>query len=51
MQRVGNPGSGVILQAGTVVDLPAFWADKFIANGSAEAVTDKPKADKPKKTK
>lgn len=51
MERVGDPQSGVVIQPGAVVELPEVWADRYISQGKAEAVTEKPKADKPKKTK
>lgn len=38
MARVGDPRSGVIIQPGAVVDLPEVWADRYIADGSAELV-------------
>jgi hypothetical protein len=49
-RRVGDPTKGVIIQPGAVVDLPAFWADRYIANGSAVEVekTEHPKTEKPK---
>jgi hypothetical protein len=43
MERVGNPSSGVILQPGTVVELNETWADRYIAQGKAELVVEKPK--------
>lgn len=46
MQRVGNPLDGAILAPGATVELPEVWADRYIANGSAELVTAKPKAEK-----
>lgn len=33
----GNPGAGVIIRAGSLVDLPEFWAKKFIEDGTAVA--------------
>jgi hypothetical protein len=48
LERVGDPSKGVIIQPGTVVDLPEVWANRYIANGSAEAILEKPKAEKPK---
>jgi len=46
MASRGNPTSGgVVIRAGAIVELPEFWADRFIADGSAELVTEKPKAD------
>jgi hypothetical protein len=33
----GNPAGGII-RAGAVVSLHSYWADKFIADGSAESV-------------
>lgn len=38
MARVGDPSNGVIIQPGAVVDLPEVWADRYIADGSAELV-------------
>lgn len=53
MARVGNPSNGAILAPGAVIDLPEAWADRYIAQGKAELVTAKPKAEasdeKPKK--
>lgn len=43
----GNPAGGMIIRAGATVDLPEFWADKFIADGSAEEVAATPKTEKP----
>lgn len=40
MARVGNPLDGAIIQPGAVVDLPEVWADRYIANGSAELVAE-----------
>ncbi len=51
MVRVGNPSSGAILAPGATVELPVFWADKYIANGSAELVEAKAKDPKPKTKK
>lgn len=48
MERVGNPSSGVLIQPGTLVDLPEVWADRYIACGSAEEVVEKQKAEQPK---
>lgn len=36
----GNPAGGPIIRAGATVELPLFWANKFIADGTAEEVTD-----------
>jgi hypothetical protein len=51
MERVGDPRGGVIIQPGTVVDLPEVWADRYVSQGKAELVEDKPakepKAEKP----
>lgn len=47
--RVGDPRNGVIIQPGTTVDLPEVWADRYIANGSAELVDEKPKPTEPEK--
>ena len=38
LQRVGDPGSGMILAPGASVELPEVWADRYIANGSAELI-------------
>lgn len=46
--RVGDPSNGAILQPGAVVVIPAYWADRYIAQGAAEIVAEeveKPKAD------
>lgn len=40
LARVGDPRSGVIIQPGALVELPEFWANRYIANGSAEEVKD-----------
>ena len=46
----GNPSGGAIIRAGAVVELPEFWASKFIADGTAEEIkTDAPKSEKVKK--
>lgn len=47
LERVGDPKSGVILQPGALVDLPEYWADKYIAQGKARE--DLPKAAKAEK--
>jgi hypothetical protein len=44
LSRVGDPTSGAIIAPGALVDLPEVWADRYIANGSAELVAEKPKA-------
>ncbi len=49
MRRVGDPRSGVILAPGASVELPEVWADRYIANGSAELI--EAKASEPAKTK
>lgn len=42
----GHPTNGGIIRAGAVVELPEFWANKFIADGTAEEVkTEEVKAD------
>lgn len=46
LERVGDPGSGAILAPGATVDLPEVWADRYIAQGKAEAVVAKAKAEK-----
>lgn len=46
MQRVGDPSSGAIIQPGAVVDLPEVWADRYIAQGAATLVEEKPKTEK-----
>lgn len=45
MGRVGNPLDGAILAPGALVDLPEVWADRYVANGTAEL------AEEPKKEK
>ncbi|HEY8562798.1 MAG TPA: hypothetical protein VIL74_20640 [Pyrinomonadaceae bacterium] len=40
----GNPAGGII-RAGAVVVLHEFWADKFIADGTAEEVRETDSAD------
>lgn len=47
----GNPTGGPIIRRGTVTDFPAFWADRFIADGTAELVgnTDAPPPSQDKK--
>lgn len=47
----GNPTSGVIIRSGAVVELPAFWAEKFIAEGAAVEETPSAESAKPKKKK
>lgn len=56
LKRVGDPGSGVILAPGASVELLEVWADRYIANGSAELIEAKtakaePKAETKKKGK
>lgn len=52
MERVGDPSTGVIIQPGAVVDLPAVWADRYISQGKAEPVVTQAKAaGKPTKAK
>lgn len=50
----GNPAGGMI-RAGAVVVLPGYWANKFIEDGTAEAVeetkTAEPKAKDKKNVK
>lgn len=41
IKRVGDPGSGMILAPGATVQLPETWADRYIANGSAELIEEK----------
>lgn len=41
LARVGDPSKGVIIQPGAIVDLPEVWADRYIANGSAELVEER----------
>ena len=36
ISRAGDPRNGVIVQPGTVLDFPATWADRYIAQGVAE---------------
>lgn len=50
LQRQGDPSSGAILEAGAVVPIPTFWADKWISAGIAElAEKPEPKPEKKKK--
>jgi len=43
----GNPAGGPIIRAGATVELPEFWANQFIADGTAEEVkTEKVKGKK-----
>jgi hypothetical protein len=35
----GNPAGGII-RAGAVVQLPKFWAERFIEDGTAERVVE-----------
>lgn len=52
ISRVGNPVSGgAIIQPGTVIDLPATWADRYIAQGAAELVETPKAKEAPAKTK
>lgn len=38
----GNPAAGFgLIRQGAVVELPEFWADRFIADGTAELVEGK----------
>ena len=34
----GNPAGGPVLRAGAVLNLPSFWAERFVADGAAEKV-------------
>lgn len=34
----GNPTDGAVIRAGAIIELPVFWADKFIADGTAEEI-------------
>jgi hypothetical protein len=45
MERVGDPSSGVIIQPGTVVDLAEVWADRYISQGKAQLIEQKPAKD------
>ncbi len=47
LERVGDPTSGAIIAPGATVDLREVWADRYIAQGKAELVVTKPKAEKP----
>jgi hypothetical protein len=47
LERVGDPQKGVIIQPGTEVQLPEIWADRYISQGKAELVEEKPKAEMP----
>lgn len=51
LKRVGDPRSGVILAPGSLADLSDVWADRYIANGSAELVATKPSEPAPAKAK
>ena len=53
ISRVGDPQRGVIIQPGTVTDLPEVWADRYVSRGAAEFVESEPEkpAAKPKKGK
>jgi hypothetical protein len=43
----GSPIDGAIIRAGAVVELPEFWAERFLADGSAEEVKDAGSTAKP----
>lgn len=52
----GSPTDGAMLQRGATVELPEYWADRFVEDETAEEVseqkaskTEKPKAKKTKK--
>ena len=48
LERVGDPRSGVILQPGALVDLPEYWADRYVSQGKArEEVKDAGSTAKP----
>lgn len=51
LKRVGDPRSGVILAPGSLADLSDVWADRYIANGSAELVETKSSEPAPAKAK
>lgn len=53
LESRGSPvEGGVIIQKGTVADFPAYWAKRFIADGTAEVVkAEKTKTDSDKKGK
>lgn len=34
----GNPSTGTIIRAGATIDIAEFWANRFIADGSAELI-------------
>lgn len=38
VRRAGDPRSGMIIQPGTVTEVPSVWAERYIAQGIAEAV-------------
>lgn len=47
----GNPSTGAIIRAGAVIELAEFWADKFIADGTAELIEETEKTKSKKKGK
>jgi hypothetical protein len=50
----GNPSGGPVIRAGATIEISEFWAQRFIADGTAELVEDQPaqpKAEPKKKGK
>jgi energy-converting hydrogenase Eha subunit G len=41
LARVGSPLSGAILAPGAAVDMPEFWAEKYVAEGKARFADEK----------
>ncbi|HRJ90433.1 MAG TPA: hypothetical protein PLX39_17285 [Pyrinomonadaceae bacterium] len=37
----GNPSGGPIIRSGSTIEIAAFWADRWIADGTAELVAGK----------
>jgi len=38
LENVGHPSSGVTIRQGATVDLPEYWADKYVNQGVAEFI-------------
>ena len=47
LRSQGDPASGAIIRAGAVVEVPDFWADRFVADGTAVEVVEQIKPDEP----
>jgi hypothetical protein len=48
----GNPSGGPIIRSGSVIEIAAFWADRWIADGTAVEVQEtEKKAAEPKEKK